>query len=104
MCLRASPVREAVLRGMRLACEAGVPVSFDLNLRIELWGYDDAIRATLERAIALADVVFGSAQDELAPVAGGGALEPALRRLSGGAKTVVARSGPTASPPWPGSG
>jgi sugar/nucleoside kinase (ribokinase family) len=94
MCLRASPVREAVLRGMRLAREAGVTVSLDLNLRIELWGYDDDIRETVAQAIALADIVFGSARDEIMPVAGGsGTLETALRLLSGGTKTIVARAG-----------
>lgn len=93
MCLRASPVREAVLHAMRLAREAGVPVSLDLNLRLELWGWADDIRATAEQAVALADVVFGSAAEEIAPLAGVDSVEDAVRTLADGQRTVVARQG-----------
>lgn len=93
MCLRASPVREAVLHAMRIAHEAGVPVSLDLNLRLELWGWADDIRAMTEQAVALADVVFGSAAEEIAPLAGVDAVEDAARILAAGQRTVVARQG-----------
>lgn len=36
MCFRATPVREAMFHPMRTARAAGVPVSLDLNLRLEL--------------------------------------------------------------------
>jgi sugar/nucleoside kinase (ribokinase family) len=93
MCLRASPVREAVLHAMRIASDACVPVSLDLNLRLELWGWRDNIRETIERAIALADVVFGSAEEEIVPVARVAAVEAAAHIISGGARIVVARRG-----------
>ncbi len=69
ICLRGALSRDALLHGMRLARAAGVPVSIDLNLRIELWGYDDDIRQTIEEAISLASVVFGGGADEIIPVA-----------------------------------
>lgn len=97
MCLRHAPVRDAVLAAMRAARGAGVRVSIDLNLRIELWGLDAERRAAIEAAIALADVVLGQGDEELVPLAGagrvGGAVEVAAARLAGGTRTVVARLG-----------
>jgi len=93
MVLRHAPARDTILHTMRLARAAKIPTSIDLNLRIELWGYDDAINATIEAAISLADVVFGSGDEEIIPVAGGGTVEEAAHRLSAGQRTVVARLG-----------
>lgn len=93
MCLRASPIREAVLAAMSEARAAGVPVSIDLNLRLELWGWADDMRAVVERAIDRADVVFGAGVDEIMPTAGADSVEQAARVLSAGARTVVARMG-----------
>ncbi len=93
MVLRDSPVREAVLHAMELARAAGVPVSLDLNLRLELWGWHDHIRETVTRAIALADVVFGSAAEEIVPLAQSDTVEAAALALTGGQRTVVARLG-----------
>lgn len=93
MCLRASPLKESIVAGMALARAAGVPVSLDLNLRVELWGLDDATRATVEQAVALADVVFGSGPEELMPLARATTSEEAARILSGGQRTIVARLG-----------
>ena len=108
MCLRDAPVRDAVLHAMSLARSAGVPVSIDLNLRLELWGLDAERGAVVARAIALADVVLGSGPEELVPLAAalsvGGAevgaaddaadpVERAARHLAAGTRTVVARLG-----------
>ena len=93
MVMRASPVREAALHAMALARRAGVPVSLDLNLRLELWGWGDDIRATITRAVALADVVFGSAAEEIAPLAEVDDHEAAARALAEGTRTVIARLG-----------
>jgi sugar/nucleoside kinase (ribokinase family) len=102
-------VREAALGGMTLAREAGATVSLDLNLRVELWGLDGDTRGTLERAIALSDVVLGSGPEEIVPVAGldhveDAALRPldklgtmqaqdAAQAMSDGQRVVVARLG-----------
>lgn len=92
--LRHTPSRDAVLHAMRLARAAGVTVSLDLNLRIELWGFDDTARATIMQAVALADYVFGNGEEELIPIAGGGSVEAAARRLrDGDTRVIVARLG-----------
>jgi fructokinase/2-dehydro-3-deoxygluconokinase len=93
MCLRASPVREAILHGMGLARDAGASVSLDLNLRVELWGLDHETRQTVERAIQLSDVVLGSGPEEIAPLAGLDDVEAAARAMCGGKRVVVARLG-----------
>lgn len=93
MCLRDSPVRDAILAAMAAAREAGVPVSIDLNLRVELWGLSDDRRAAVEAAIALADVVLGHGDEELVPLARTGSVEAALETLGRDRRTIVARLG-----------
>ena len=93
ICLRASPVRETVLHAMRWARAAGVPVSLDLNLRAESWGMSSEYRACLQSAIELADVVLGSADEEILPLVSGAAVEDSARLLSGGQRIVIARQG-----------
>lgn len=93
ICLRASPAREAVLHGLELAREAGLTVSLDLNLRLELWKLGGETRRTFERAIELSDVIFGNGREEIAPMAGMDSVEDAARSLCGGRRIVVARQG-----------
>jgi aminoimidazole riboside kinase len=98
MCLRASPVASSVLAAMRTARAAGVPVSIDLNLRVELWGLDDGVRAVVAEAVSLADVVLGNGPEELVPLARAigfevNGAEGAARAMAGGERTIVGRLG-----------
>ncbi|MCA9987224.1 MAG: sugar kinase [Anaerolineales bacterium] len=93
MVLRDSPVRETTLQAMALARAAGVTVSLDLNLRIELWGLEDDVRATFHEAARLADVVLGNAWEELVPLTGAATVQNASRQLGEGKRVVVARQG-----------
>lgn len=93
MCLRASPVKETILETMKIAKESGIPTSIDLNLRLELWGWEDDIRFTTEKAISLADYIFGNAEEEILPLAKEENLEKAILDISNGVKTVIARKG-----------
>ena len=93
MCLRVSPARDAVLYGMEQAREAGLSVSLDLNLRLELWGLDDKTRRTFERAIELSDVVFGNAEEEIMPIASTSSTEAGAQTLCDGKRIIVARQG-----------
>ncbi len=58
----------AVARGLAVAREARVPVSFDLNFRRALWSADAAAPALTE-AVGWADIVFAGV-DEAAIIAG----------------------------------
>ncbi len=98
MCLRHEPVASAVLEAMQVARAAGVPVSLDLNLRLELWGLPRAVETAVAEAVDLADVVFGSGPEEIVPFARArehdvGSVETAALALAGDARTVVARLG-----------
>ncbi|MDQ1323488.1 MAG: aminoimidazole riboside kinase [Chloroflexota bacterium] len=98
MCLRASPVASSVLTAMQVARDAGVPVSIDLNLRLELWGLDDAVLAAVTEAVDLADVVLGNGPEELVPLARASGFEvegaeAAAQALAGSTRTVVGRLG-----------
>lgn len=93
MCLRASPAREAIIYAMQMAREEGLTVSLDLNLRLESWELDKRTRAVFDRAIALADVVFGSAEEEIMPLMGVDQIDQSALKLSGGKRVVIARQG-----------
>lgn len=72
---------------------AGATVSFDLNLRVETFGFDDARRARIGRAIAVSDVLIGSGAEEFAPITGHSDLYEAGRSLDDGSRIVVVRDG-----------
>ena len=93
MCLRASPSREAVLHGMQQARAAGLTVSIDLNMRLELWDLSPQTKTTFMQAIELADIVFGNALEEILPLSGEQSLETAARQLAAGQRIIVARMG-----------
>ena len=91
-------IAAATLHGMRLAREAGVLVSLDLNLRPMLWPADAQPRPRLWQALAAADVVK-LARNELEylaePYGGGEAGERAVRErlFAGAARWLVVTDG-----------
>lgn len=93
LCLRVSPAREAILAGMEQARDKGIPVSFDLNLRLENWGWDDGFRAVVEAAVERADFILGSARGELMPLTSGEDPVTACKMLADDHRTVIARIG-----------
>ncbi|MEM7346025.1 MAG: sugar kinase [Chloroflexota bacterium] len=95
ICLVESPSREAVLRAMALAQAVGIPVSFDINLRL---GFEEGklpkpFLATIQQAIQLSDFVFGSDTDEIAHLTPGLSPEAGGRVLSEGKRTILIRLG-----------
>jgi sugar/nucleoside kinase (ribokinase family) len=97
ICLRVQPARDALLAAMTAARAAGVPVSFDLNLRLENWGWDDDFRSVVTAAVEQADIVVGSAVDEVCALAGIEDPVEAALALAGDHRLVVARVGPDGS-------
>ncbi len=78
--------REATALALEIAREAGMTVSFDVNLRRRLWS-DEAAAPVLRPLAERSDIVFGS-PDELAVVTGTDETEPAALA------TAVLRLGP----------
>jgi sugar/nucleoside kinase (ribokinase family) len=93
ICLRVSPAREALLAVMTEAQTRGIPVSFDLNLRLENWGWDDGFRDIVESALERSDLVMGAASDEVVPLAGIDDPVEAARSLATDDRLVIARLG-----------
>jgi len=89
--LREEPAAMTQLTVMRRCHEAGIPVSLDINARIESRG-DEAFYANLMQAVSYSDVLFGSIEEEL-PLIAGAASEQAIRALTQGGRTIVARAG-----------
>jgi sugar/nucleoside kinase (ribokinase family) len=93
ICLRVPQSRAALLAAMEQAQSDGVPVSFDLNLRLENWGWDDGFRTVVQEAVERSDVVVGAATDEIAALAEIDDPVAAAMILAGDARLVVARLG-----------
>ena len=88
-----SGMAETILGAIRIAKDAGVTVSFDLNFRGSLWSRDAAREAYL-RIIPQADLVF--AGDDEAAIAVGAAdtpLELAHRLIELGAGQAIVKLG-----------
>ena len=66
--LRFSPVKETMLKAMRLCKENNKKVSFDLNLRSELWGLDESFKETVLDAVSFSTIVFGNLHEEFLPL------------------------------------
>jgi 2-dehydro-3-deoxygluconokinase len=78
----------ASIRAAELAREAGAKVSFDTNLRLNLWSADQA-RAALEKILPLVDIVFPSIEDSEALFGTSDVSEICDRFLSFGVGMVV---------------
>ena len=93
ICLRVTPARDAILAAMERAQGRGIPVSLDLNLRLENWGWEEGFRDVAIRAVERADVVLGSAVDEIVPLGDAADLVTAARSLGTRNRLIVARLG-----------
>lgn len=93
ICLRVTPAREALFAAMERARERGIPVSLDLNLRLENWGWEAEFKEVALGAVERADIVLGSAVDEIAPLGDDSEPIQAARTLGAGERLIVARLG-----------
>lgn len=93
ICLRVEPARDAVLAAMERARADEIPVSFDVNLRLENWGWERGFREVVGAAVERADVVLGAASDEIGALAGIDDAAEAAAALAGDDRLVIARLG-----------
>ncbi|MGI9649413.1 MAG: carbohydrate kinase family protein [Acidimicrobiia bacterium] len=93
ICLRTVPSRQAVLAVMEQAQTDGVGVSFDLNLRLEYWGWTEDFREAVDAAVEHSDVILGAASDEIQALAGSDDPVEAATSLARGGRLVIARLG-----------
>lgn len=93
ICLRESPARESILQKMKEAYDHNIPVSLDLNLRLELNPLDEYTRDIFMEAVTYCSVVFGNAEEEIVPLIEKKDIREAAEAMSGGQRIVVARQG-----------
>lgn len=92
MMLREDPAASTQLALMQKCRERGVPVSFDVNVRVEALK-NEAFAQNLMQAKHLADVIFGSSIDEIPLLAGERDPEISARKLAESGCVVISRSG-----------
>jgi fructokinase len=92
-CFDHGTTADAVMEAMGWARQAGVPISFDLNLRFQEVVSADHGLERIRQAVTLSDYVLGSGIDEMAPLAGVADPLEAAHILSDGQRTVIARAG-----------
>lgn len=92
MMLREDPAAKTQLRLMRACRDAGIPVSFDVNVRVEALK-NPTFRENLMQAKRLADTILGSSIDEIPLLAEEHDAELAAEKLAEGGAVVISRSG-----------
>ena len=92
MMLREEPAASTQLSLMQRCRKAGIPVSFDINVRVEALK-NPAFFENVQCANGLADYVLGSALDEIPMLLDEHDAELAARKLASGGTAVIARSG-----------
>lgn len=89
-----SPIAETVVSFLERCKQEGVPVSFDLNLRAEMFGMNERRTNLAKRAMAAATVILGSIKDEICLITGIKDELEAARSLVDEQTIVVTRDGP----------
>lgn len=92
MMLREDPAASTQLLFMKKCHDAGIPVSLDINARIESIG-DSFFYQNLLKAKQFADVIFGSSVDEIPLLAGHHDAEIGASELAKDGTVVISRSG-----------
>ena len=92
MTLREDPAAANQLALMRRCRQAGIPVALDVNARLESL-QDRTFANNMQTALSYCDLLFGSAVDELCPLAGESNPDRAARKLLEQVPMVVARRG-----------
>lgn len=89
--LRNSPTKESMLEAMKLCSEKKITVSFDLNLRIELWGLDDEFKDLVFKAMSYSNIIFGNLKEEIIPLFNND--ESSLNKYINNNQVIVCRNG-----------
>ncbi len=85
--------RSRFFAAIRAAREAGKTIVFDSNIRPQLWASQEALRAGIMEAAALADIMLPSYDDEAEYFGDATPEDTARRYLGAGAKEVVVKNG-----------
>lgn len=95
--LREEVVRTSMLKAMKLCFENNVTISFDLNLRVELWGLNSELKATIYEAISYSDFVFGSLNEEFVNIFDSKNIKNEIKNIAHKDQVFIIRDGPNGS-------
>ncbi len=88
-----NPARKTTLKLMEEARKRNIPVSFDLNLRLEYFGWRKGVKQAVLDAIDLSDFIFASLEEELFPLTGQQVTDNAFSTLHHPGLVIIARQG-----------
>tara|TARA_B100000497_G_scaffold12223_1_gene13893 strand:- start:3166 stop:4083 length:918 start_codon:yes stop_codon:yes gene_type:complete len=95
--LRENPACESMLEAMKLCFQNDITVSFDLNLRIELWGLSNEFRKIVLEAISYSNYIFGSLSEEFQHLYSNEDFEAEFNKELNIEKTFIVRDGKNGS-------
>lgn len=87
------PAAETAVTFLERCAAAGVTVSFDLNLRQDIYGWDDRIWSHLNRVMKVANVFIGSGLDDFMAISKEKDPESAALSLVRDNNVIISRSG-----------
>lgn len=91
--LSAEPSGAEILDCMARCRGLGIPVAFDINLRISAHGWDGRLEEKFLRAVELSDIVFGSGEEEYAVLYRTADYRAAAAALGDRGKLAVCKNG-----------
>jgi sugar/nucleoside kinase (ribokinase family) len=91
--LRNDPIKTTMIEVMKLFKDNNIPISFDLNIRAELWGLDSEFKETVYKAISYCDYIFGNSDEEIIPLTEKKTINEAAKTIIKGDQTLICRNG-----------
>ena len=91
--LRNDPIKTTMIEVMKLFKENNIPISFDLNIRAELWGLDLEFKETVYEAISYSDYIFGNSDEEIIPLTEKKTINEAAKAIIKENQTLICRNG-----------
>ena len=91
--LSAEPSGAVMLDCMARCRRMGIPVAFDINLRVSAHGWDSRLEEKFLQAVELSDIVFGSGEEEYAVLYRSADYQAAAATLGESGKLAVCKNG-----------
>lgn len=87
------PISTTIIDLVKKCKTKNIPVAFDLNLRTNIYGWDQNIREIFQEVIHNCNIIFGSGKDELAVITGEHDEFKAAQKLITDNRIVICKMG-----------
>jgi len=95
--LREEPACASMLEAMKVCYKHDITVSFDLNLRVELWGLSEKFLNIVNEAISYSTFIFGSLTEEFHKIYTGVNLDTEIHNIAKDGQVYIVRDGANGS-------